>query len=216
MVRAIAYIILTSLLYVGCSDDTIDGRNISPPLITAYSVEEALRIQSNNPGTIVKFILDLRGQRLDSISYRVGDIEFLVKILADDNMLTDLPSSLAKEGSVRDLFDLYLRGNRFNELPVVLMRLHQPLFILSLAGNRLQLIDTSYSLLFVNDSVDLSFNEISSWPDGVTIGGGVRRVWNRDSVTVEMPKVLDLRGNPLPLDDVEKARRLMPNTKILF
>ncbi len=216
MVRPITYIILASLFVVGCTDDPIAGRNIPPPLITVYSVDEALSIQSNNPSTIVKFILDLRGQRLDSISYRVGEIEFLVKILADDNMLTDLPSSLEKDYRITSINDLYLRGNQFEKSPTVLTRINSPLFRLSFARNRLQRVDTSYSLLFVFDSVDLSFNEISSWPDGVTIGGGVRRIYNRDSVGIDMPKVLDLRGNPLPPEDVEKARRLMPDTKVLF
>ncbi len=185
--------LLMAAILMACSDDTS-----GPPLFNKHlyhDLDSAIMYPAE-PGYWTE--LDMRYSGLDSISESIGQAVRINAMYFGHNNLIDVPRSIK---NCRALVALELSYNRFTVIP----DLKDTLTSLDLDNNRISSILPTLSKLKVS-YLNLANNLMSTWPDSL-------RIMDRLGL---MPEMIDLRGNPMPAEEVEKVRKLMPKTRVLF
>lgn len=184
--------ILYLLLFGACNGDGT-GVDKRPGVHVYYSIEDAIK---NEYGyTSVQWLL-LVDRNVESLPLRIGQCTEIELISVAKNKLSSLPDTLR---NCRSLVEFDASNNLFERTPVI----RKALLSVEYNDNRISEIDTAlrnYEL----DYLRLRNNRITSWPESLYIFGG------KDLIE------LDIRGNPLSENEVNKIRTLMPNTKVLF
>jgi Leucine-rich repeat (LRR) protein len=168
--------------------------------------------------------LDLNSNQLITLPAQVGELKGLLSLNLEINQLTTLPSEI---GELKNLQSLNLSSNQFTTLPVQIEELKN-LRSLSLHSNQnLDFIAVSIKLKGLKklESLDLGFNQLTTLPTQI---GELKNLQSLDlyyNQLTTLPtqigelknlRYLDLENNPIPKEEQEKIRKLLPNCKIQF
>lgn len=189
---------LQSLSLQGNQIDHIGPEIAASPLIS-------LQIYSNNLSSLpnelsmtqIKY-LDLSMNRLTSFP---DDFRFpatLLTLQLNSNQLTSLSNSLENCSSLEFL---NLWGNQFSDLPDSLRKLEK-LKSLSLVKNRFTEFPPVIFKLNNLNELGLAFNQIQTLP--------------KELVDMKNLKSLNLSGNPIPIEQINEFRKLMPFCSITY
>ena len=180
----------------------IRSRVAAVPSLYSASILEYLAPQERPSGRRLlvtsPLVRDLAGQGLSAMPQELAQASNLRQLSLAGNRLADLPEGL---GGLQDLRCLDLSGNRFSAFPAALLGLGN-LRELDLSGNALQELPTDLARLASLEVLCLRGNRLARLPSDL---GGLSRL-----------SVLELEGNPLPPAEVERVRRALPGTHVLY
>ena len=142
--------------------------------------------------------LDLYHNQLSILPFSVCQLPNLQSLGLNHNQLQQLPQVFRQ---LQSLQRLYITHNHFTQLPEPILEL-QNLKHLYLSGNQIEHIPENISKLQNLNWLGLARNQIKQLPENLS----------------KLPKLewLDISANPLPSEEVEKLRSLLPGVEIVF
>ena len=165
--------------------------------------------------------LNLNGNHLSSLPKELGQLTHLTSLNLSFNQLSSLPKEL---GQLINLTSLNLSINQLSSFPTEFENLIN-LTSLYLSGNKLVSLPTEFGKLTNLTSLYLNDNELSNLPPDfgqLTKLSDLNLSRNHlSSLPPEFGKLthlisLDLSGNPIPKEEQEKIKKILPNCKIEF
>jgi Leucine-rich repeat (LRR) protein len=165
--------------------------------------------------------LDLSDNKLTVLPKNIRHLTNLTALTLNGNQLTDLPNGI---GQMINLNYLSLNKNYLNLLPEGIVELKN-LTSLHLASNQLTSLPKEINQLIKLTYLNLGDNQITSLPIEI---GELKKLsllnLSNNKLTVIPNGIsklqdllsLDLRGNKLPLTEIEKIQRLLPNCEIKY
>ncbi|MFQ5570217.1 MAG: protein kinase [Rhodothermales bacterium] len=186
-----------------------------PSVVTPTPLQEALQ----NPAEVTT--LALSSHRLRRLPEAVTRLSGLHILHLGDNNLKDVPASLAQ---LTDLRRLYLWENNLTNVPEPLLQL-RALRTLNLADNDLQRLPESIDQWSRLEELFLDDNQLTSLPESITRLRNLNLLSLANNELTSLPEPmghltnlvwLNLEGNPVPQDEIERLRHLLPRAEILY
>ncbi len=213
MKRFYAFLILLTIILTGRAQNP--ERKIiycKPAKVNDYSYED-YRLDFNNYAPEVFYsleaayldpqkvkILDLSGQGLSSLSYRIGELKNLEVLVLRDNDLEELPFQIF---SLPNLKILDVSNNRLTELRYQIGQLKN-LKILILKNNEISELPYQISFLHSLQLLDASYNQIEEIPYQISYLKNLEKLYLDHNRIKNLPyqlsylprlKLLDIRHN---------------------
>lgn len=143
-------------------------------------------------------ILGVVHGRVESVPGWIGEFQNLSFLQVANQKIKTLPPEI---GQLTNLKELRLEGNDIASLPPEIGQL-QKLEMLLLQNNSLAFLPKEIGNLENLEVLDLSSNNLASLPEEIE--------------NIKSLEVLYLGGNNLSMEEKEKIKKLLPNTKICF
>jgi len=183
----------------GCFETghNVDNNPYLPGVISYTNLDAALT--DDNRKDKDEIFLAMSYQNLDSLSFRVGDLNMLTHIELRGNNLSTLPIALKK---CINIYYIDISNNKFTDMPEVFIEMPW-VFTFKADSNMISEIPMELRNIRLG-ILSLAYNRITKWPDGLTF-------FEDDDLII-----LDLTGNPIPLAEQDRIRKLLPRTEVRF
>ncbi|WP_027001199.1 leucine-rich repeat domain-containing protein [Hugenholtzia roseola] len=178
--------------------------SLSPRLANLEALDTLVIYTDNSPIRLPDSLGNLKKLKfmmlldcgLTELPKSVSGLEELSVLVISNSKIKELPDEMGKLSNLRKMT---ISGSELSLLPDSLYNLNS-LVELHLPNNRLQSLDSKISELKGLEKLSLSHNQLTSLP--IEIG------------KLKNLKYLDLRNNPIPLSEIAKIKKLLPNCDI--
>jgi len=166
-------------------------------------------------------ILNASNNRLAELTPYIGYLTKMTTLDLSHNQLIDMPSQI---GHLKEMRYLDLRDN---QLPMFIIwaAYMNKLESLNLENNKIQVVDGSIGLVTGLTELNLRGNVLTTIAEQIGYLNKLKLFDLRDNRLVSLParmdmlqamELLKLSGNPLPQEEVDRVRNVLPNATVNF